>query len=222
MATTHPYITSSGSIVQIVTHLRRSFPSVIDAGTIKRLGIAPKNESYLVNILRFLGLIDDEGKKTTAASKIFAVQEDKFHKEFADVVKAAYKPLFDDHGEAAWKLDTDRLITFFRQTDDSGAVVGARQANTFRTLSALSGYADIPQPRVLARKSGQQKIPRQPAATGEKKHESAPPPEPPVDQSTIAPFGLTVRVEVNLPADADQETYDKIFQSIRKNLIDRK
>ena len=37
-----------------------------------------------------------------------------------------------------------------------------------------------------------------------------------------APFGLTVRVEVNLPADADQETYDKIFQSIRKNLIDGK
>ena len=55
-----------------------------------------------------------------------------------------------------------------------------------------------------------------------KKHESAPPPEPPVDQSTIASFGLTVRVEVNLPADADQETYDKIFQSIRKNLINGK
>jgi hypothetical protein len=86
----------------------------------------------------------------------------------------------------------------------------------------LSGHADIPQSRVVARKSGQQKIPRQPAATGKKKHESPQPPEPPVDQSTNAPFGLTVRVEVNLPADADQETYDKIFQSIRKNLIDGK
>src|SRR5438128_1318432 len=99
MATTHPYITSSGPIVQIVTHLRRSFPAVIEAGTIKRLGIAPKNESYLVNILRFLGVIDAEGKRTTAASKIFAIQdEDKFHKEFAGLVKAAYKALFEDHG----------------------------------------------------------------------------------------------------------------------------
>jgi hypothetical protein len=32
-------------------------------------------------------------------------------------------------------------------------------------------------------------------------------------------FGLTVRVEVNLPAGGDQETYDKIFRSIRQNLF---
>ena len=32
--------------------------------------------------------------------------------------------------------------------------------------------------------------------------------------------GLTVRVEINLPADGDQETYDRIFKSIRENLID--
>jgi len=35
-------------------------------------------------------------------------------------------------------------------------------------------------------------------------------------------LGLTVRVEVNLPADASQDAYDKIFQSLRKNLIDGK
>jgi hypothetical protein len=31
--------------------------------------------------------------------------------------------------------------------------------------------------------------------------------------------GLTVRIEVNLPAAADQETYDRIFRSIRENLL---
>lgn len=30
---------------------------------------------------------------------------------------------------------------------------------------------------------------------------------------------LTVRIEVNLPAQADQETYDRIFKSIRANLL---
>lgn len=29
-----------------------------------------------------------------------------------------------------------------------------------------------------------------------------------------------MRIEVNLPANGDQKTYDAIFQSIRKNLID--
>jgi hypothetical protein len=34
--------------------------------------------------------------------------------------------------------------------------------------------------------------------------------------------GLTVRIEVNLPAAGDQETYDKIFRSIRENLLNAK
>lgn len=32
--------------------------------------------------------------------------------------------------------------------------------------------------------------------------------------------GLTVRVEINLPAGGNKETYDAIFKSIRENLID--
>jgi hypothetical protein len=46
-------------------------------------------------------------------------------------------------------------------------------------------------------------------------------PEPTLsmDQSSQR-VGLTVRIEVNLPANGDQETYDRIFRSIRKNLID--
>jgi hypothetical protein len=32
-------------------------------------------------------------------------------------------------------------------------------------------------------------------------------------------FGLTVRIEINLPSSGDQDTYDKIFKSIRENLI---
>ena len=32
--------------------------------------------------------------------------------------------------------------------------------------------------------------------------------------------GLTVRIEINLPAGGSKETYDNIFKSIRANLID--
>jgi hypothetical protein len=32
-------------------------------------------------------------------------------------------------------------------------------------------------------------------------------------------FGLTVRVEINLPADGTKETYDNIFKSIKENLL---
>lgn len=32
-------------------------------------------------------------------------------------------------------------------------------------------------------------------------------------------FGLTVRVEINLPTAEDQAVYDRIFRSIRENLL---
>jgi hypothetical protein len=38
----------------------------------------------------------------------------------------------------------------------------------------------------------------------------------PADKSD---FGLTVRIEVNLPPGGDQDTYDKIFRSMRENLL---
>ena len=221
MATTHPYITSGGPIVQIINHLRRSLPATIDAGTVRRLGIAPKNESYLINILRFVGIIDDEGKRTPEATKVFSVHDDtKFQVELGGIVKNAYKQLFDDHGDAAWQLDTNALITFFRQTDESSGVVGARQATTFKALAALAGHGEAP----TSRTSGTRKA-REPKAAQSKSKTRAATPEQRAESSVLTKeaaagqFGLTVRVEVNLPAEADQETYDKIFQSIRRNLI---
>ena len=204
----------------MVSHLRRSFPATVDAATIKRLGIAPNNESYLINILRFIGVIDSEGKRTAGAAQAFSIHEDdKFQEAFSKLVKNAYKQLFEDHGDGAWDLDSNALITFFRQTDESSGIVGARQATTFRALSALGGHGETPTVRASgATKPGKEKS-------------AAKTSRPPVQQktpptvalpSTSNQLGLTVRVEVNLPADAAQETYDRIFQSIRRNLIDGK
>jgi hypothetical protein len=218
----HPYIGGSGSIVQAVAHLRRSFPATVTADTLKKLGIASKNESYLINILKFLTVIDAEGKRTDKAAKIFNLHDDvQFQKEFGQMVKDAYVDLFSLHGETAWTLDTDSLITFFRQADQSSDIVGTRQANTFRTLAALAGHGEAPAPR---QRAAQGNGSRQEKGGGKStKKEKAQPIAPPAAPAALAsPLGLTVRVEVNLPADASQDAYDKIFKSLRKNLIDGK
>src|ERR1022692_4281962 len=205
--TTHPYIGSSGPIVQIIQHLRRSFQSTVDADTLKRLGIAAKSESYLINILKFIGIIDTDGKKTDKASKIFSLHDDaKFKTSFAELVKSAYTDLFADHGEASWKLDNNALITFFRQIDETSGIVGARQATTFRALSALSGHAEIRDPKsnsAAGQKDRKPKKSNAPPATLKNSGVAAPH-QPPAQFSALAPFGLSVRVEVNLPADANQ------------------
>src|SRR5690606_4869283 len=137
MADKHPYVSGSGPIFQLVAQLRKSFPAGgVTADTLKKLGLAPNNESYVINTLRFVAVIDDEGKRTTEAGKVFSHHDDaSFQKAFAPMVKKAYSDLFDVHGDAAWKLDIDSLIQYFRSTDDTSAIVGRRQATTFQALS---------------------------------------------------------------------------------------
>ena len=222
MADKHPYVSAPGNLVQVVTHFRKSFPATVTAQTLKKLGYAPKNESYVLNVLRYLGLIDQEGKRTAAAAKAFNLHDDAaFSEAFAALVKTAYANLFELHGDTAWQLDSHSLITFFRSTDDTTELVGKRQAATFQLLAAFSGYGEVPTPKATGTKA------TKPAAKPTPK-KGAVPQKPAVPLAETTPgvakteprtMGLTVRIEVNLPADGDQETYDRIFKSIRENLL---
>lgn len=219
---THPYISGAGNVAQMVMQLRKSFPATITSETVKKLGLAPNNESYVINVLQFVGVIDSEGKKTADAAKVFSHHKDEeFSKNFGALVQKAYSALFDLHGNDAWKLSNDDLITFFRQSDQTSATIGGRQASTFKVLSGLSGHSDLPEPKQKQRKSS-----KDPKQQPKAKKDSIPPPSRPAqvpggEQPTNAAnnFGLTVRLEINLPADGSKETYDAIFKSIKENLL---
>lgn len=222
---THPYISGPGNVAQMVTQLRKSFPSTISSETVKKLGLAPNNESYVINVLQFIGVIDSEGKKTPEAAKAFSHHKDEdFSAHFGALVQKAYSSLFDLHGNDAWNLDSDELITFFRQSDQTSATIGGRQAGTFKVLAGLSGHGDVPE--LKSKKS--LKAAAAPKAVKGKAAKTIPPPaQPEQSPSTgVNPkhnegngFGLTVRVEINLPADGTKETYDNIFKSIKENLL---
>ncbi|MGB8275347.1 MAG: DUF5343 domain-containing protein [Alphaproteobacteria bacterium] len=223
MANKYPYVASAGPLVKTIEHLRRrSFPKELTAETLRKLGVAPKNESYVINVLRFLGVIDDEGKKVDDTANAFVQHKDEeFQKQFESLVRNAYAELFELHGDDAWTMDRTGLAQFFRTADHSTEIVGTRQAGTFTYLAALSGHTVLPQVReasarkATTKKSGGAAVPKAAAVyAAAQTHATTAehPPEPRV--------GLTVRIEVNLPADGDQKTYDEIFRSIRKNLID--
>jgi hypothetical protein len=222
---THPYISGPGNVAQMVTQLRKSFPSTISSETVKKLGLAPNNESYVISVLQFIGVIDSEGKKTPEAAKAFSHHKDEdFSAHFGALVQKAYSSLFELHGNDAWNLDSDELITFFRQSDQTSATIGGRQAGTFKVLAGLSGHGDVPEPK-------SKKLPRAAAAPKAIKGKDAKktPLQAQVDQPPSTGsnpkhnegngFGLTVRVEINLPADGTKETYDNIFKSIKENLL---
>ncbi len=230
MANKYPYVASAGPLVKAVAHLRKSFPNEVNAETLRKLGVAPKNESYVINVLRFLGVLDEDGKKVDAKAAAFIQhKEELFASEFAKVVRDAYEELFELHGDGSWALDRSALTQFFRTTDRSSDVVGSRQASTFAALSALAGHAEVPKGKAHNSGSAKKTTPNTSARASSAKKPSEVSGEAkrtPSDGTKSAGdsgnVGLTVRIEVNLPANGDQDTYDKIFQSIRKNLIDGK
>ena len=221
MATSHPYISGAGNIAQMISQLRKSFPAKVTSDTVKKLGLAPNNESHVINSLQFIGLINEEGLKTEQGGIVFSKhKDDEFSAAFSTLVKNAYSELFELRGDAAWILEPDDLITFFRQNDQTSDAIGKRQAAVFKTFAAISGYADLQPPRVTKAKTTnkENKTARstKPAATPQKPAHiinNTPP-------IASRDFGLSVRIEINLPANASKETYDNIFKSIKENLID--
>jgi Family of unknown function (DUF5343) len=219
----HPYIPSGGMLVQTFTQLRKMFPNRIDAETLKRLSLAPKNESMIIGNLKFLGFIDEDGNKTEKANVVFLKHDDKaFASALETVIKEAYNELFNQTGERAWGYDRDSLIGFFRVHDETSALTAKRQAIAFETLASLAGYGETVTPKLARKEVSSTKISVVRRNNGKTKTENA---SPPTEQAPMGlskdqkDFGLTVRIEINLPAQGDQETYDRIFESIRKNLL---
>lgn len=215
----YPYIPSPGLIVQTFSQLRRMFPQRVDAEVLRKLSLAPKNESMVINVLRFLGLVDEESKKTDVASKAFSKHDDvAFATELESIVKTAYGDLFETMGDDAWASDRSSLIGFFRVHDETSEITATRQAIAFETLASLSGHGESVRPK--AQKSRPQGNGKKGKTLGkaaiEKQHHEI---LPGAEGGSPREFGLTVRVEINLPAQGDQDTYDRIFKSIKENLL---
>lgn len=227
MAISYPYISSVSSIATAVNQLRKNFPAVVDAEWLKKQALAPNNESYLLGVLRFVKIIDKDGKRVEEAKKVFAHQDAEFKTEFEAFVKEAYQDLFSIHGDEAWS--SPKLLTYFRHASGSSEVVGGRQVRTFKTLAALCGHGEVKEPTEQRKKAPsstttakKKTVSVAPPSTSHSNNHSpvSSPPAVTVGTSGHLPFGLGVRVEVILPAGADQATYDSIFRSIRTNLID--
>jgi hypothetical protein len=212
---TYPYISGAGNVSQMVGYLRKSFPQTVTSETVKKLGLAPNNESYVINALQFIGLIDTEGKKTEVAAKVFSKHKDEdFALAFGELVKKGYAGLFELYADGSWTLSDSDLITFFRQSDQTSAIIGSRQSALFKVFAALSGHGEPPPAKnskpEVAKGSANTKG-KSAAEPADRVHE--PPAKPPAGAPPAREFGLSVRIEINLPAGGTKETYDNIFKA---------
>lgn len=217
MAANYPYVFAQGHITKTINQFRKNLPQIISSETLKKLAIASNNEFRVINVIKFLGITDDEGRTTEEAKKIFSLHNDEmFQKEFSTLLSSKYSTLFDLHQNNSWSLSTDELISFFRADDKTSERVGTAQAATFITLASFTGHRELQLGGSNHEKKSQKVVTKNKpvkALSEAKKNSSK---DRPMNESDI---GLTVRIEINLPSDAKQEIYDMIFKSIRENLM---
>lgn len=220
----HPYISGPGNITQMIGFLRKSFPATVTSDTVKKLGLASKNESYVINVLQFLGLIDEQGKRIDAGHVVMTKHDEaEFQSSFEAVVKSAYSDLFELRGDDAWSMNKDQLIGYFRNADKTSDIIGGRQAGVFIALRELAGHQTeaSTSSKPKGTNTGKAKTPPKKVKPAEQKVSDE------MTQDALTPptkqpkgdMALTVRIEINLPAEGTQETYDAIFKSIRANLF---
>jgi hypothetical protein len=214
----HPYTTTIAGMVATIRQLRSNFPPTVNADTLKKWSIASNNEAAIIVVLRFLSLIDDEGKKVTENAKAFVEHDDAvFAGKFEAIVKAAYADLFDTWGDSAWSLEKNKLIGFFRNADGTSARVGQEQASTFLALAGLAGHG-VAQSVSTQTSAKPLRGPKKVSARKTGANPMAPPAPIGNDKDQLAPT-VTLRVEINLPVTDDQSVYDSIFKSIRAHLL---
>jgi hypothetical protein len=228
---TYPYTSGQTALVQAFSQLRNGFPSKVDAGYLKRFNIAPSNESYIISILRFLGLLDDEGNRVEDKTGYFFGSDDAFESGLEETIRGAYSQVFDEMGDRALESTKDTLVHWFRASDKTSNLVGQRQASTFQTLAALAGHGEVPsvRPSTTKKTSVAAPKPTPKKATAKASTQEDATPKVPIEKlsgddngggsKNAQDVGLTVRIEVNLPPGGDADTYDAIFASIKKHLM---
>lgn len=221
MAKTHPYISGAVSISTMIEKLRSHFPSsAVTSKTVQQYGLAKNNESAVINALQFIEVIDDKGRPIEQNKKVFLLTKDnEFQETFSKLIKSSYSKLFDLHGDAAWTLDETELLSFFRLTDNTSELIGKRQVSLFQMFSALSGKTNTPLKKPRKTSANNRKFDSKKSTNSASSKKAAPSKKEPAN-SFLEHLGMSIKIEVNLPSDASQETYDNIFKSIRENLID--
>jgi hypothetical protein len=198
----------------------------VDSNWLAMIGLTKSNDKSLINVLRGLGFIGEDGIPTERwinfrdFTKRSAVME--------EALKDAYSDLFEAYPEAHKQTDED-LINFFKNRqspDGSKTGVAERTATatlqTFKALGKIAGM--MPSDTIKKTQSVKQtsrKSPSRVQAPESTKKEADIPVDTKVGSKTISSPQLILNVNIQLavPETTDEDVYDKFFAALKRNLM---
>jgi len=201
-----PYGPTKGTI-QALQMLRRTTPSRIDSDYLRVNKVAPGNEYKVVGALKFLGLIDDEGRPTES-SRLLKTKGATYTLALQDIVRTAYAGVFRTlrHDE----LTRDGIYNYFVTDGGLGSEMATKAT---RFLLKLCRIAEIeiapdqsPAPSSRRRKSRIQHINRRSHGESSTSQQYAP------VESPGMPFVFALTPEM---ANMDIDQLTELFRKMR-------
>jgi hypothetical protein len=206
----YPYIKVLGSIKKFMTFIQTSgVPDKLTQQKLPAYGFKSTNERALVGILKFIGFINSEGIPTDNW-KAYRNKE-RAGAILAKSIKEGYSELFNIYPDAHSK-DNEAIRNFFTGHTSVGQQVITAMTSTFRTLCELASFDKLSDdfehetmiPQKEALRSDEQ-------STNGFDHM--------IKQTTQQGIALNINIELHLPATLDGEIYEKLFQALKKHLL---
>lgn len=205
-----PYMPSVKNLPAILDSIQNAgAPDAFGLDFLKDLGYTSSNDRAVIKVLKYLGFLDGSGKPQAPYRQF--MDQTRAKAVLASSLRSAYDDLFLADKDAHSRT-TEKLKGWFKTKTGVGDAVARKMATTFKALASYADFTDVPkdQPKV--------KSPQTPAK--ESPPRAVPPvAEPLAGQSPENGFGLTFRVEVNLPDTTNVDTYRAIFRALREELL---
>lgn len=159
-----PYL-SAAKMEKLMELVSQRSHTSISLDYFKNYGFGHADAYLAINTLKFLGIIDEDGKSMENQRK-FQLRGDARNKEIQEILKSAYKKLFSTTSEP-FNLSKDDLINEFMHNYSLSGRVAASAVPAFLKLCEFAGLVE--QGSVLTRKRSTDKSDKKQSRTNAKK-----------------------------------------------------
>ena len=200
----YPYINNTGALRDFLKKAKNreiGIPDKLSQSKLSALGFKSSGHRPIIPILKFINFIGSDGGPTSN----FTLFRDskKSGSIMAECIRKAYSELYQLYPDAHNK-DNKTLEDFFSTKTTAKAQVIQYTVRTYKVLVEFADFESIiSDAQIEETKKGMLDTVKQPIP--------------------ISPFNITlnINIQIELPITEDVNVYDKIFDALRRNLIDR-
>ncbi|TQK30216.1 DUF5343 domain-containing protein [Arthrobacter sp. SLBN-53] len=212
MANDEPtYTTVPGRLSPLLKKIRETgIPAKATSSWLKTMGFAGGNDTSMLRVLRYIGLIDASSVPTPAWQEY---RGNKHKAVLARAIKTGYQSLYAVYPDAHTRSNED-LEHVFKTSTSSGKVVVDKMLATFKALVAEADFT-------ADGGSGASTPSAQGGETPAVPQVETPPNGAVVSRTPSTSNGLTVNINVQLtlPEGADEQTFEAFFKAMKTHLL---